>query len=113
MRKLVFLICSAVIGSSLGIFADLSRAEDWEDPEYLFSVEKLRHNKMTIEWIRVNDVQAACEKESHNRGNGGFKIALQACSFWVGNACVLITGKKASLHSLGHEVRHCFQGAYH
>lgn len=107
------MLLKAIIFGLLAFFSNFVFSADWEDPEHLFNVQKLNYNKITLEWIRVDDVQAACEKQSQNRGLGGFKIAVQACSFWTGNNCVLITSKKASLHSLGHEVRHCFQGAYH
>ena len=94
-------------------FHPYAYSADWENPEFQFDAGKLERNKVTIEWKRVGDVQAECEKESRKRGNEGFKFALQACSFWWGNSCVVITGKKTSLHSLGHEMRHCFQGEYH
>lgn len=103
----------AIIASFLISLSSVALSADWEDPEHLFNVEKLNANKITLEWKRVADIQSTCEKESKKRGLGGFGFALKACSFWAGDSCVLFTGKETSLHSLGHEVRHCFQGAYH
>ena len=67
----------------------------------------------TINWRPVDDVQRACESESRKRGFKGFGHSIQACSFFDGNQCTIITGKFTSMHSLGHEVRHCFQGNWH
>jgi hypothetical protein len=83
-----------------------------------FSTLANNRNKMTIEWLVSTNVQRDCEKESHRRGFGGFGIALQACSFWTydsigGGNCTIITSKVTTMGTLGHETRHCFQGAFH
>jgi hypothetical protein len=83
-----------------------------------FSTRANNKNKMTIEWLVSTNVQRDCEKESRRRGFGGFGIALQACSFWTydsigsGN-CTIITSNITTMGTLGHETRHCFQGAFH
>ena len=70
-----------------------------------------------ITWEQASDIQKACEAESQRRGLGGFKIQVEACSFWgkrLGvDVCHIITEKKTDLDTLGHEMRHCFQGAFH
>lgn len=74
-------------------------------------------NNSIITWEQVDDVQQACDKESKRRGLGGFKIQVEACSFWgkrlTIDVCHIITEKKTDLDTLGHEMRHCFQGAFH
>lgn len=82
-----------------------------------FDATKNMTNSSIITWEQVNDVQTACDKESKKRGLGGFKIQVEACSFWgkrlTVDVCHIITEKKTDLDTLGHEMRHCFQGAFH
>lgn len=84
-----------------------------DDPKSNFSTKANIKSSVVVEWITTNDVQNTCEIESKKRGNNGFGFAVQACSFWVGSTCTIITGKETNMHSLGHEVRHCFQGNWH
>jgi hypothetical protein len=93
--------------------SNLVSANDWDNPSTPFDTKKNYTNHSHIQWMTVDNVQASCEKESHNRGYGGFNIAVQACSFYKGDQCVIITGKKSTMHQLGHEVRHCFQADWH
>lgn len=97
----------------LMIMVNFAFAEDWQNPDAKFDATKKINNKITITWQTVDNVQAACEAESRKVGNGGFGYAVQACSFWQQNTCTIITGKSTSIHTLGHETRHCFQGNYH
>lgn len=75
-------------------------------------------DKTTMHWVTTHDVQKECEKESRRRGLGGFGYPVEACSFWSnsrtsGNTCMIITSKVTNMGILGHESRHCFQGAFH
>lgn len=88
-------------------------AQDWKNPEAKFDASKLMTSKTTVSWFRVDNVQATCEKESRKRNLGGFGYAISACSFWQGDNCQIFTGKKTTMHELGHETRHCFQGNFH
>jgi hypothetical protein len=86
---------------------------DWDDPAKPFDASQGREDS-NITWKRVSNVKEACEKESKRRGFGGFNGAeMQACSFYYGNECTLITSKNPTMWTLGHEVRHCFQGQWH
>ena len=80
----------------------------------------------TIKWVQVDNVFEACDTESKNRGNGGFARLgsgqkMDGCSFWSRptasnpntNICTIITGKTTDHETVGHEVRHCFQGSFH
>ena len=78
----------------------------------------------TINWIKVDNVFEACDTESKNRGNGGFARLgsgqkMDGCAFWSNptpnktNMCTVITAKTTDHDTLGHEVRHCFQGNFH
>lgn len=114
MKKIKLMIRSLVL--LLGISINVTgSAQDWKNPEAPFDARKLMTEKTTITWRRVdvNDVQKTCEAESRKRGLGGFGYRVYACSFWEGDRCDIFTSKTPTLHDLGHETRHCFQGAFH
>jgi hypothetical protein len=102
-----------VLAVILMFTANIAFAENWQDPNASFDARKVLTNKSTITWVRVNNLQATCEAESKKRGLGGFGYGVHACSFWEGNTCTIITSNNPSIHDLGHEARHCFQGNYH
>ena len=86
---------------------------NYSNPEAKFDTRNNIVNQSTVTWLAVDNLQATCEAESRKRGNKGFGYTLEACSFWVKNTCTIITKKQTSLHALGHETLHCFQGAFH
>jgi hypothetical protein len=97
----------AIISFATSVFA-----ENWRDPESRFDATSKR-DKSTITWQLTDNVQKTCEAESRRRGLGGFGYSVDACSFWEGDSCIIITARIATLHEIGHEMRHCFQGNYH
>lgn len=104
--KFVIFICSI-------FFTTMTIAENWKNPEAKFNANKLMSDKISLYWHRVDNVQKTCEQESKKRGLGGFGYPISACSFWDKNICEIYTSKSPTLHELGHETRHCFQGNYH
>lgn len=102
-----------IFAISLIFAANSVFANAWDNPTAQFDTTKNFTDNSTIKWVTVDNVQEACEKESQNRGYGGFGMGVLACSFFKGNQCTIITGKKTSMHQLGHEVRHCFQADWH
>jgi hypothetical protein len=87
-------------------------------PYALFSTDKNIVTQSTVKWIPVDNVQEVCERESRRRGNNGFGYTLNACTFWdvTGpgtNTCTIITNKNPMMNTIGHEIRHCFQGNWH
>jgi hypothetical protein len=88
-----------------------------DNPYTMFSAKENHMTNTNVEWRSVKDIQKECEKESKKRGLGGFGYAVTACSFWntdvFGSRCLIITSFNVNMHTLGHEVRHCFQGNYH
>lgn len=86
-----------------------------DDPSIPFDAQKGRYaTEMPIEWRLADNVNTACDAESRRVGNGGFKGQnVQACAFWYKNKCTIITKKKPTMHAVGHEIRHCFQGEWH
>lgn len=99
------------------IFAATVNASGWDNAEAPFDGTRKMTNKMSVEWVTVDNIQATCESESRKRGNKGFGFPLQACSFWnknlLGYVCTIYTKKNPTIHTMGHELRHCFQGNYH
>lgn len=103
--KFYFVIASLLISNNTMAFND--------DPSSNFDTSANYTSSSTITWIPVDNVQKSCEAESRRRGYKGFGYSMFACSFFDGNQCTIITGKKTNMHTLGHEVRHCFQGNWH
>jgi hypothetical protein len=85
----------------------------WDNPTAQFDATQTITDKSVIIWKRVDDVQAGCNAESKRLGVATVSYQVQACSFYNKNTCTIITGKTTSQHSLGHELRHCFQGSWH
>jgi hypothetical protein len=94
------------------LFYSLS-ASAWDNPSANFDASKNTSESLTITWKVVDNVQKVCEEESKRRGYKGFGYTVNACSFWIGNQCTIITKQQTSMHTLGHEIRHCFQGNWH
>ena len=91
----------------------MAQTWNWKDPESKFDATKNEVMDVKLRWVVVGDVNAACNAESKKRGGQVFRFTVQACSFWEGKECIIMTPKMASIHNLGHEVLHCFKGAYH
>lgn len=86
---------------------------NWQNPEAKFATSKNVTDNKQIIWRHTDNVQKECEAESHKRKLGGFGFAVNACSFWDSTTCTIITAQQVSMHTLEHEVRHCFQGNFH
>jgi hypothetical protein len=83
----------------------------------LFDTSRNQSNKVTIVWEQSQDVAAACNRERQVRGLATFNFAAQSCAIVSssadGDTCKIITAEKTTQAILGHETRHCFQGAFH
>lgn len=85
-----------------------------DNPKLFFNASQNDRSTVVITWKYTKNVMSTCNKESKLRGGTQvFNPTTIACSFWDGNECTIITNKKTTTHSLGHEVRHCFQGEWH
>jgi hypothetical protein len=91
----------------------IALANDWRNPDAAFSIKPNFTNQTTVSWLVVDNVQRTCERESHKRGLGGFGYGVDACSFWNASTCTIVTSTQPTMHQVGHEIRHCFQGAFH
>jgi hypothetical protein len=106
MKKAIAIITMLTCTST---FAGLERS-----PTDLYPLTNLMTKQTTVTILAVDNVPQACEQISVKRGNGGFKGApMQACSFWTDNTCTIIVPKMANNDMLGHELHHCFTGAFH
>lgn len=103
MKAVIFLASLAVSTAFAGT----------ENPDIEFPVLKSQMPTSTITWKVAADVLAACNKENRKRGFEEFKVPIEACSFWTGSSCLVFTKPKTTLHIIGHEMRHCFQQAWH
>jgi hypothetical protein len=75
-----------------------------------------KYDDVRIAWYVVKDVPQTCAMAGVLRGakvQYNQKIVACAVLFRASNSCVIYTAKKLSLAVLGHEVRHCFEGAWH
>lgn len=88
-------------------------AADWRDGDAMFSTKPNQTETLVVSWMVVPNVQATCEAVSNDSGLGGFGHAVSACSFWRKDICLIVTGKQTTMHQIGHELRHCFQGGFH
>jgi hypothetical protein len=102
----------------LGLVVSVNALAYNDDPKELFSTTKNFTNSSTITWIPQDNVQKACDKEASKRGFGTYGYSVQACSFWDyrkdgSSICTIFTAKNVNMHTIGHEMRHCFQGPWH
>lgn len=107
-------IAAVAIIASFSVCANEAYGTYEDNPSKLFDASSVRHDTVTITWKRVdnNMVDKTCKLEGNKRGLT-FTVSSEACSFWDGLECIIITGKNATMHELGHETRHCFQGNWH
>lgn len=94
-------------------FVSSVASANWDDPLRTFDARENIKTQVTVTWRAVADVQKACEAESRKLGNKGFGYAVNACTFWQGNTCTIITQYQFNMHTLGHETLHCFRGNWH
>ena len=77
---------------------------------------KDKYEDVRLAWYVVKDVPQTCAMAGALKGakvQYNQKIVACAVLFRTSNSCVIYTAKKLSLAVLGHEVRHCFEGAWH
>lgn len=63
-----------------------------------------------IRWLVTDDVDAYCRKSGLTPI---FFQKIYGCAFWSYNECLIVTDKHTSHKTLGHELRHCFEGHFH
>lgn len=81
-------------------------------PEVLFdAVPRPLGNSVIVEWITSDSPHDLCQRVQGRLS----PYQIEACAVYVKSEarCVIITGHRTTLHTLGHEFRHCVQGSWH
>jgi hypothetical protein len=110
------LLIATVISLSISTGAVAQNWKSWDNPIAPFdaTVPRTFTGPISIEWRLADDINKACDSASRRFGNAGFGGQdVQGCAFWWGPTCVIITKKKPTMHTVGHEMRHCFYGNWH
>jgi hypothetical protein len=86
-----------------------------DSPTKSFSTKENNHETMLITWKTVANIQQVCQAEYKRRGFGEITHRVDACSFWndLTKTCTIYTKKNPTMHDVGHEMRHCYQGNWH
>lgn len=100
IKTLIFAIIMSAIFPAL--------AED--DHNVNFTAQKLEYEEMRITWETTNDVVTACNTMMYKKK---FNPNVIACAQRSGIVCRVITKPDLNLAILGHEIRHCYEGAWH
>lgn len=97
----------------LAAFSISAHASGSHDLEF---VAKEHYEDVMIGWVLADDVAQTCTMAFALNGNRvKYNPNILACAIVSpsGDTCVIYTAQKLSLAILGHEVRHCFEGAWH
>lgn len=107
IAALLFTLMSASVNAKgeYGTFDD--------DPKKPFDASKHEYETMLITWKVAKDVNKECNKMRVKRGEEPFGFSVDACSSWNGRTCTIITKTKPTMWSVGHEIRHCYEGNWH
>ena len=89
-----------------------------ETPYEKFSTDKNFTNVSNIHWEQVDNIQEVCDGIRIKQGLPRYGYKLEACSVWSRsfffvNTCTIFTARKVNMWTVGHEIRHCFQGDFH
>lgn len=81
-------------------------------PEHAFTPKKVI-DTTTITWVAADDPTTECKRRFPNRM--AWHPIVPACAGWdfQRHTCTIVTGTTTTHQILGHEVRHCFEGAFH
>jgi hypothetical protein len=71
------------------------------------------YSSTVITWRTVPDVDSTCKKEYEKLGKTTNIRKFLGCAIAQSDYCVIITGEHTTHDTIGHEVRHCFEGAFH
>ena len=87
---------------------------NWQNPDSQFTVPtELINQSRQVRWMAVDDVNAVCNAENIRRVGKPIGYTVRACQWQENGECIVVTSKRTSIHSLGHELLHCFWPKYH
>lgn len=69
--------------------------------------------KVDVTWYTVDNAHEFCKLRL--KKDIPFWKIIDGCAFFNKelNKCVIVTNKNTSLSTVGHELRHCFEGKWH
>jgi len=74
------------------------------------SSEQRLTNKTVVTWELVDDIDTFCKKRNDSISKDQ---TVLACAIPTKQYCKIYTASATSMSALGHEIRHCFEGAWH
>lgn len=79
------------------------------------SPDKRVMDTVKIRWEVRADVVEYCAKAARMTANQAYWSPPVACAVWnvPSKECIIITGTETNHVTLGHEMRHCFEGHFH
>jgi hypothetical protein len=75
-----------------------------------FKAQKKEYEEMRITWVTAENIQEACYTMMYKKK---YNPNIVACAQRSGIVCTIITKPDLNLAILGHEIRHCYEGAWH
>ena len=71
--------------------------------------------QVRVRWEVRDDASKICSAKMPSLGAQNIAAAPIACAVWnvPTKECVIITNRKVAHVTLGHELRHCFEGHFH
>ena len=111
MKKmsLVFAIILAISGCSA---QPVNSVKEWEYQGEHIAAPNPQTRAKTIIWRQVSDQEL--HKICYKNTNGRFgDRRIVGCATWYGNTCTVVTGVNTTTSTLGHEIRHCYDGDFH
>lgn len=86
-----------------------------DDPTKVFDASSTFYDTMKISWIRVKrtNLLSKCNEVRARYGLSPTHNMLNGCTIWVNEECIIVTDIKTTMHTIGHEFRHCFQRNWH
>lgn len=89
------------------------RVLPYDDPFLPFKATNKKYPDVRVVWQTAKDVHRECNKSRVALGLHTFNNDELACSIFSGDECTIITSRYPTMHSVGHEIRHCFFGNWH
>lgn len=109
--KVIAVLLSIFTSASVNAKGEYGTFDD--NPKKPFDASNHNYETMLITWKVVKDVNKECNKMRIKRGVKPFGFSVDACSTWNGRMCTIITKTKPTMWSVGHEIRHCYEGDWH
>ena len=72
-------------------------------------------NRVRVRWEVRDDVSQICSQKVKTLGAQKVAAAPIACAVWntTTQECTIVTARQVNHVTLGHELRHCFEGGFH